>query len=142
MKGERERRDRNFEDAYRKSSSCSLCFVNSVGRGGECVYPRMASACATRSVLKGGVLPANAARLGMKAERRGTKSWGANFFSRSVKLSVGADFLCGRRGSYVAGAVGVDGQSNQAGGGFALAEEQPVKSFQWPDSKVGGGAVE
>ncbi|CAM6090553.1 unnamed protein product [Calypogeia fissa] len=98
----------------------------------------------TGTVRNGGVSLGNVARLGMKLERRQLKSWVANFISPGMKLGVGTSFS-GRRGPQSMKAFRLDGQSSQAGGGFAPAEEEPVKSFQWRDPKnpriciLGGG---
>lgn len=104
----------------------SICTATASGNGNV----------STSTVRNGGVSFGNVPRLGMKLERRMMKSWGASFFCPTTKLGVGANY-CGRRGPQLIKAFGLDGQSSQAVESFAVAEDEPVKSFQWSESKVG-----
>jgi hypothetical protein len=90
-----------------------------------------------RVVLKGGVTVSYGK--GLKEEgqgRRSLKSLGPKFFSPTGKPSVGSDSSLRRGPLLPVRATGSDGQSTMGVGGSVLAEEDPVKSFKWPDSKV------
>jgi hypothetical protein len=118
---------------------CALSPLSAIAAGTTSVTAaENFSNSASRLVLKGGVIVNHGKGLNEEGQgRRAIKSLGAKFFSPAGKPSVVAD-SCTRRGPLLpVRATGSHGQANMGVVGSVLAEEDPVKSFKWPDSKVG-----